>query len=72
MRVTPVAGADEWAQELLAMYVAWAERTGRDASALDGEPFAVSIDGPSTFALLRHEAACTAGVSADAEPQLAG
>jgi ATP-dependent Clp protease ATP-binding subunit ClpC len=70
--VTPVAGADEWASELVAMYVAWAERTGRDASpAPGGAPFAVSIHGPSTFGLLAREAGLHRRVSADAEPQLA-
>ena len=72
MSVTPVAGADEWASELVAMYVAWAERTGRNASpAPGGTPFAVSIRGPSTFGLLAREAGLHRRVSADAKPQLA-
>jgi hypothetical protein len=70
--VTPVAGADEWASELVAMYVAWAERTGRDASRTPGgAPFAVSIHGPSTFGLLARETGLHRCVFADAEPQLA-
>jgi hypothetical protein len=33
-----------------------ADRTGRDAGPLDGEPYALRIAGPASVALLRHEA----------------
>jgi ATP-dependent Clp protease ATP-binding subunit ClpC len=71
LRITPVAGADEWAAELLGMYVAWAARTGRESSRRSGAALSVSIKGPSTFALLRREAGLHRRVFADVEPQLA-
>ena len=71
VRVTPVAGADEWAGELLGMYLAWAARTGRESTRESGSALAVSIKGPSTFELLRREAGLHRQVFADAEPQLA-
>src|SRR5207253_3929492 len=32
VRVTPVGAAGEWAESLIGMYAAWAERTGRQTS----------------------------------------
>jgi hypothetical protein len=55
LRVTPVGrGAEDWARRLLAMYRAWAERTGRECTALP-HTHGVVIEGPATFALLRGE-----------------
>jgi ATP-dependent Clp protease ATP-binding subunit ClpA len=71
LRVTPVAGADEWASELVGMYLAWAERTGRDAERVDGSPFALAIRGPATFGLLRRESGLHRRVVGDDAPQLA-
>ena len=71
VRVTPVAGADEWASQLVAMYAAWAERTGRETARPPGSSFAVSIRGPSTFGLLRREAGLHRRLAADGGPQLA-
>jgi protein subunit release factor A len=68
--ITPVAGADDWAAALCGMYLAWAKRTGRESSR-EADGVAVSIKGPSTFALLRREAGLHRLVFADAEPQLA-
>ena len=56
VRVTPIGpDAEPWAQALLGMYAAWADRTGRASSALDGDPFALAIAGAASLALLRHE-----------------
>ncbi len=56
VRVVPVGdGAEGWAAELLAMYCAWANRTAREATRLDGGAIAARIDGPSTFDLLEGE-----------------
>jgi ATP-dependent Clp protease ATP-binding subunit ClpA len=55
VRVTPIGrGAGAWAGELLAMYVAWAERTGREAQRVPGSRAAV-IAGPSSRDLLAPE-----------------
>ena len=71
VRVTAVAGADEWADALAGMYLAWARRTGREAARSDGAPLAVSISGPSTYALLRREAGLHRHNAAEGESQLA-
>ena len=56
VRVVPIGpGAEDWAEVLVDMYAAWAQRTGRTASPLDGEPPALRISGAATFALLRNE-----------------
>jgi ATP-dependent Clp protease ATP-binding subunit ClpA len=56
VRVVPLGdGADAWAAELLEMYCAWAGRTAREATRLDGGAIAARIDGPSTFDLLAGE-----------------
>jgi ATP-dependent Clp protease ATP-binding subunit ClpC len=58
LRIVPVgAHSREWADELLGMYTAWAERTGRDVSRSDdrGES-SLSIGGFSSFDLLAGEA----------------
>ena len=49
--------------------LAWAARTGREATRESGSALAVSIKGPSTFELLRREAGLHRQVFADAEPQ---
>jgi ATP-dependent Clp protease ATP-binding subunit ClpC len=71
VRVTPVGGADEWADALAGMYLAWARRTGREATRAGGAPLAVSISGPSTYALLRREAGLHRHTAAEGESQLA-
>jgi ATP-dependent Clp protease ATP-binding subunit ClpC len=48
------AGAEGWRQELLAMYAAWAERTGRRAE-LNETSQMLEIDGLSSYQLLRAE-----------------
>lgn len=53
------------------MYLAWAARTGREATRAAHVPFAASIRGPSTFGLLRREAGLHRRVVGDAAPQLA-
>jgi ATP-dependent Clp protease ATP-binding subunit ClpC len=54
---TAVGGeAVEWADELLAMYAAWAERTGRETMRPAGTAGALVISGPASHALLRTEA----------------
>ena len=57
VRVNPIGAAGvDWAVELLAMYRAWAERTGRDVRERDDDaPGALLIDGPSTLQLLTGE-----------------
>jgi ATP-dependent Clp protease ATP-binding subunit ClpC len=45
-------GADEWRNELVSMYAAWAERTGRSSTPNDGF---LEIEGLSSFQLLRAE-----------------
>jgi hypothetical protein len=71
VRVTAVGGADEWADALAGMYLAWAHRTGRAASRADEAPRAVSIRGPSTYALLRREGGLHRRTMAGGETQLA-
>jgi ATP-dependent Clp protease ATP-binding subunit ClpC len=56
VRVVPVGDADEWAGALLAMYEAWAARTGRVCERLDKHRFAVRIEGLSSHSLLGVEA----------------
>jgi ATP-dependent Clp protease ATP-binding subunit ClpC len=54
LRVTPVGGeSGAWANDLLAMYAAWAERTGRDFRPSDDDlTCACVIEGLSSFDLL--------------------
>jgi hypothetical protein len=55
VRVTPVGpDAAGWADELLRMYAAWADRTGREAAAL-GDGRSLRVGGPSTRDLLEPE-----------------
>jgi PCRF domain len=56
VRVVPVGKAAAWAERLLAMYTAWAERTARDPVRSSVEPFALTISGPATLDLLKGEA----------------
>ena len=68
---TPVGGeAAEWAQELLAMYAAWAQRTGREASRRSGAG-ALVISGPGSLALLTTEAGLHRRDAADRTRRLA-
>jgi ATP-dependent Clp protease ATP-binding subunit ClpA len=46
--------AERWASSLFAMYVAWAERTGREVAGLPSQG-TIRIEGLSSFALLRGE-----------------
>src|SRR5262249_20890442 len=52
LRVVPVASSDEWAEALVGMYAAWAERTGRVSERMLMRPDALRIEGLSTFQLL--------------------
>ena len=53
---TPVgAGAEDWAQALLAMYSAWAHRTARGASPVRRDPHSITIEGLGAHALLGPE-----------------
>jgi ATP-dependent Clp protease ATP-binding subunit ClpC len=54
--LTPIDGATEWAEELLAMYAAWADRTSRAASRDDQRPHALHVSGPASHQLLLGEA----------------
>jgi ATP-dependent Clp protease ATP-binding subunit ClpA len=57
LRVIPVGNtAAAWAERLLAMYVAWAERTAREATRSSDDPLALTISGPATLDLLKGEA----------------
>ena len=72
VRVVPVGeGGAAWARELLEMYAAWAERTGREASERDGSGNAIRIEGLSTFDLLQGEAGLHRRSTAGREPELA-
>jgi ATP-dependent Clp protease ATP-binding subunit ClpA len=55
LRVVPVGSSDGWAEALLSMYAAWAERTGRPCERLAEHPHALRVDGLSTFELLARE-----------------
>ena len=53
---TPIgAAAEGWAQELLAMYAAWAHRTARTATPVRRDPHSITIDGLGAHALLGPE-----------------
>ena len=53
----PVGGeARGWAGQLLEMYAAWAERTGREVARVPGETLRLTIAGPGSYALLVSEA----------------
>jgi ATP-dependent Clp protease ATP-binding subunit ClpA len=57
LTLLPVAGrADDWATQLAAMYRAWAERTGREATDEPGDPRRLTIRGPGSYSLLAPEA----------------
>src|SRR6185369_989143 len=57
VRVTAVgAGAEEWAARVLAMYAAWAERTGREAELLHGPAPRLVLRDATSYALLAGEA----------------
>jgi ATP-dependent Clp protease ATP-binding subunit ClpA len=57
LTVSPVGGeAAEFADRLVAMYAAWAERTGREVAREANEPRRLTIAGPATGALLAGEA----------------
>jgi len=56
VRVTPIgASSAAWADEVAAMYRAWAERTGREVEVGANGAAAVTIRGPATFELLANE-----------------
>src|SRR5262249_6055390 len=56
VRAMPIGpGSEAWADALIGMSSAWAERTGRAVTRLDGDGWAVRISGPGTFGLLCYE-----------------
>jgi ATP-dependent Clp protease ATP-binding subunit ClpC len=56
VRVTPIGGESEsWADEVAAMYRAWAERTGREVTASADGATTLEIHGPATLELLLTE-----------------
>jgi ATP-dependent Clp protease ATP-binding subunit ClpA len=71
LRVTPVAGASEWAQSVAAMYRAWAERTGREAKSSGGSALVLVIRGGSADTLLAGEAGLHRYTGPDDETVLA-
>ena len=56
VRVVPVGTADGWAETLIEMYAAWADRTGRLLERSADHPNALQIQGLSTSDLLLAEA----------------
>jgi ATP-dependent Clp protease ATP-binding subunit ClpC len=73
IRVVPVgAHSREWASELLAMYMAWAERTGRDVRRSDDPAEnSATIEGFSSFDLLAGESGLHRRVLPDRDVLLA-
>jgi len=71
VRVTPVGGADDWAEELVEMYRAWAERTGRPVSRDGDGARSLTIGGPSTWILTRHEAGLHRRLAPEGDQSLA-
>ena len=70
VRVVPIGEeSGEWADELVAMYAAWAGRTGRELER--GAERTIRIEGLSTFDLLRAEAGIHRRTRAGREPELA-
>ena len=68
VRVTPVGQwADAWARDVLAMYVAWAGRTGREVEEVDAGR-AVTITGPSSRDLLESEGGLHRRVPVEGRP----
>jgi ATP-dependent Clp protease ATP-binding subunit ClpC len=71
VRVTPVGqGAEPWARDLLAMYLAWADRTARETVMTD-DGQAVTIAGLSSRDLLECESGMHRWVPAEGRPLLA-
>jgi hypothetical protein len=71
IRITPVGpGGAEWASRLIAMYEAWAERTGREA-VRGPAPYSVAVDGLATYELLRGESGLHRHVRPDRTEALA-
>ena len=71
VRVLPVGKAAGWAEQLLGMYAAWAERTGREASRASGDGFGLTILGPATVDLLDGEAGLHRHVQPEGREELA-
>jgi peptide chain release factor 2 len=71
VRVTPVGEADEWAESLVEMYRAWAERTGRPVSRDEESGRSLTIGGPSTWTLMRHEAGLHRRLAPEGDQSLA-
>ncbi len=70
VRVVPIGEeSGEWADELVAMYAAWAGRTGRELERVAERT--IRIEGLSTFDLLRAEAGIHRRTCAGREPELA-
>jgi ATP-dependent Clp protease ATP-binding subunit ClpA len=57
VQVTPIgAGTADWAEELMKMYSAWAERSGREVLREPEAGYSLIIKGPASAALLAGEA----------------
>jgi ATP-dependent Clp protease ATP-binding subunit ClpA len=68
VRVTAVGhGAEDWADAVLTMYAAWAERTGREVAPVNGGGI-VAISGPSSRDLLDSETGLHRRLGADGRP----
>ncbi len=71
IRVVPVGqAAEQWAAQLIAMYAAWAERTGREATPTENE-LGIVIDGLATYDLLAGERGLHRHVKPDGTDELA-
>jgi ATP-dependent Clp protease ATP-binding subunit ClpA len=71
VRVLPIGRAATWANQLLAMYVAWADRTARDATQGDDDGASVTISGPATLDLLAGETGLHRHIRRDGSEELA-
>jgi ATP-dependent Clp protease ATP-binding subunit ClpA len=71
VRVLPVGSAHAWANQLVAMYSAWAERTGRDGTISAADGHELSIVGHATRDLLSAEAGLHRHLRADGTEELA-
>jgi ATP-dependent Clp protease ATP-binding subunit ClpC len=71
VRAIPVGHATAWAERLLEMYAAWAERTARQAIRSSADELSLTISGPATFDLLAGEAGLHRHVQPERHDELA-
>ena len=71
VRVVPVGSARPWADRLVAMYEAWADRTARETARDGDDGVVLTISGPATLDLLAHEAGLHRHVRPDGSEELA-